>query len=216
MADELVVVVAGGAPPPVDAVRDLPRDAPVIAADGGLENALALGLEPLAAIGDFDSVSPEALEAAAADGVRVVRHPEAKDATDLELALDAALALSPDRIHVLAGDGGRLDHLLAALLLLASPKYASVRIDAVFGRARVHVVRGERVLEGELGDMVSLVAVNGVAEGVTTDGLEYPLVGETLEPGSSRGVSNVFTNDLARVGAERGVLLAIQPGRESP
>ena len=214
MRDELVVVIAGGTPVPEAAARAVPPGTPVIAADGGLDNARRLGLAATIAIGDFDSVSPSALEAAAADGVRIVAHPEAKDATDLELALDAALELRPAAIRVLADDGGRLDHLLAALALLASPKYASARIDAVFGPALVHVIRGERTLDGEPGALVSLVALNGAAEGVTTEGLEYPLRGETLEPGSSRGVSNVFAGHEAQVRVERGVLLAIVPGRE--
>ena len=153
MTEEAVVVVAGGAPPPREAALEVAPGTTVIAADGGLENARVLGLTATTAIGDFDSVSPDALEAAAAAGVELVRHPEAKDATDLELALDAALALDPARIHVLAGDGGRLDHLLAALLLLASPRYGSVPIDASFGPAHVHVVRGERTLAGEPGQL---------------------------------------------------------------
>ncbi len=214
MSDEAVVVVAGGAPPPPEAVLEVPPGTTVIAADGGLDNANALGLTVTTVIGDFDSVSQEALDAAAAAGVELVRHPEAKDATDLELALDAALDLDPERIHVLAGDGGRLDHLLAALLLLASPRYGAVPVDATFGPARVHVVRGERTLAGEPGALLSLVALNGPAEGVTTEGLAYPLVGETLEPGSSRGVSNVFIAETAVVRVERGVLLAIRPGPE--
>jgi thiamine pyrophosphokinase len=188
----------------------------VIAADGGLDNARTLGLVATTVIGDFDSVSPAALEAAAAEGgVRLVRHPEAKDATDLELALDAALELGPSRIHVLAGDGGRLDHLLAALLLLASGRYESVQVEATFGAARVQVVRGEQALEGEPGELVSLLALNGPAEGVTTEGLAFSLAAETLEPGSSRGVSNTFTGRGARVRVERGTLLAIRPGPES-
>jgi thiamine pyrophosphokinase len=215
MTEEVVVVVSGGDPPPRDAVGGLPAGATVIAADGGLENAHALGLETTTAIGDFDSVSGDALAAAVSAGVRLVRHPEAKDATDLELALDAALELDPARIHVLAGDGGRLDHLLAALLLLASPRYDAVPIDGSFGPAVVHVVRGERELAGEPGELISLVALGGAAEGVTTDGLAFPLVGETLEPGSSRGISNVFSAETARLRVERGVLLAVRPGRES-
>jgi thiamine pyrophosphokinase len=59
---------------------------------------------------------------------------------------------------------------------------------------------------------VSLLAVGGPALGVATDGLEYPLRGETLEPGSSRGLSNVFTGAEARIGLADGVLLAIRPG----
>jgi len=82
------------------------------------------------------------------------------------------------------------------------------------GRALVHVIRGERELRGELGELVSLLALHGLAESVRTDGLAYPLAGESLEPGSSRGVSNVFVSDMARVSVERGVLLAIRPGPE--
>ena len=55
---------------------------------------------------------------------------------------------------------------------------------------------------GEPGELVSLLAVNGPAEGVTTEGLAYPLRGETLEPGSTRGVSNVFAAE-ARHRADR-------------
>jgi thiamine pyrophosphokinase len=47
---------------------------------------------------------------------------------------------------------------------------------------------------------------------VTTDGLVYPLSDETLEPGSTRGVSNVFATESARVEVARGVVLAIRPG----
>ncbi len=213
MSDEVVVVVAGGPAPDPEAALAVPLGARVIAADEGLEHAVALGLDVSVAVGDFDSVSPEALAAAERAGVRVERHPAEKDATDLELALDHALVLGARRVLVLAGDGaGRLDHLLAALLLLASPRYESAEIDAVVGAARVHVVRGERTLAGRPGELVTLLAVNGPAHGVTTAGLAYPLRAETLEPGSSRGVSNVLTGERATVTVESGVLLAISEG----
>jgi thiamine pyrophosphokinase len=214
MEDGTVVVVAGGDPPRHDAALGVPLAAPVIAADGGLENATALGLDVTTAIGDFDSVAPDALARAASAGAQVVRHPEAKDATDLELALDAALDLRPERVLVLSGGGGRLDHLLATLLLLASPRYESVQLDAEVGTASVHVIRGERALHGKPGQLVSLLPLHGSAEGVSTQGLEYPLSGERLDPGSSRGVSNVFVAETAVVHVERGVLVAVLPGPE--
>jgi thiamine pyrophosphokinase len=214
VSEEIVVVVSGGEPPDPRAALAVPLGAPVIAADKGLEHALALGLDVTVAVGDFDSASPEAVAVAEAAGVRIQRHPEEKDATDLELALDLAMTMSPARILVLASAGGRLDHLLSAALLLASDRYAGTQIDAFMGEARVHVLRGERELEGEPGELFSLLAVNGPAEGVTTKGLAYPLRGETLEPGSSRGVSNVFAADRARVTVERGVVLAVRPGLE--
>ena len=202
-----VVVVAAGAGP---AVR-VPDASLVVAADGGLDRARALGLDVDLVIGDLDSVSQEALAAAEREGARVVRFPEAKDATDLELALDEAVAQG-SRVLVVASAEGRLDHLLAGLLLLGAERYADVELDALVGHALVHVVRGERSLAGAPGELLTLLAVGGPAEGVTTDGLAYPLVEEKLEPGSSRGVSNVFEGASARVTVARGVLLAIRPG----
>jgi thiamine pyrophosphokinase len=212
--NEVVVVVAGGEAPPADSARMVPSGAGVVAADRGVDHAHALGLEVDLAIGDFDSVSAAELARAEQRGARVERHPEAKDASDLELALEAALELEPERILVLAGVGRRLDHLFSALLLLGSARYAGVEVDAVVGDARVHVVRGARELAGEPGELLSLLPVHGPAEGVVTEGLEYPLADETLEPGSSRGLSNRFTGTEARVSLERGVLLAIRPGTE--
>jgi thiamine pyrophosphokinase len=210
VSNEVVVVVAGGDPPHRDSLRSVPPGAYVIAADRGLDHAQAFGLRVGLAVGDFDSASAAAVVAAEASGVRVEWHPVDKDATDLELALEAAVALEPERVLVVAGGGGRLDHLLSTLLLLGSARYAGVTLDAYLGTARVHVVRDERTLEGKRGDLLSLFALHGAAEGVRTEGLQYPLGGETLEPGSSRGVSNVFAMDLARVTLERGVLLAIR------
>jgi len=210
VSEEIVVVVSGGNPPDPRAVSITPLGAPVVAADKGLEHALSLGLEVTVAAGDFDSASPEAVAVAESTGTRVERHPEEKDATDLELALDAALALEPRRILVLAGDGGRLDHQLATLLLLGSERYAGVQVDALVGEAWVHVIRGSRSIVGSSGELLTLLPV-GRAEGITTDGLVYPLRDEALEAGSSRGVSNVFEANTARVDVERGVLLAVRP-----
>jgi len=200
-----VVVLSGG--PGFVPVADLPAGATVIAADGGAELARMLGLSVDLVVGDMDSISVETL----AKVEHVERHPAEKDATDLELALVAALRLEPERVLVLGGGGGRLDHLFGGLLLLASQAYAGVRVDAQFGAAAVHVVRGERTLQGEPGELISLLAVHGRAKGVATNGLVYPLRSETLEPGSSRGVSNVFAAPEAWIALEEGVLLAVRP-----
>jgi thiamine pyrophosphokinase len=204
-----VVVLAGGLGRPVPVA--LPPGAAVIAADSGAEHALALGLRVDIVVGDLDSISDETLAAVEQMGTRIERHPAAKDASDLELALVAALALEPERILVLGGAGGRLDHLLGELLLLAADVYAGVEVDAQLGAAAAHVVRGERVLVGEPGELISLFAVHGPATGVVTSGLVYPLRAETLEPGSSRGLSNVFAASEVCLSVERGVLLAVRP-----
>jgi thiamine pyrophosphokinase len=206
----IVVIAAGEAHPTLH--ERIPAASRVIAADGGVDTALALGLDVALAVGDFDSVSAGGLAAAQAGGARVERHPAEKDATDLELALDAALDFGPDRVVVVGTDDGRLDHLLGSLLLLGYERYAGVELDALLGPATVHVVRKERMLHGQPGELVSLLPLHGSAEGVVTEGLVYPLHGETLAAGSSRGVSNVFASPTARVALEHGVLIALRPG----
>jgi thiamine pyrophosphokinase len=208
----VIVVSSGGRPQQGPALHDASA---VVAADGGIEHAHALGLRVDVAVGDFDSASAHAVEEARRAGARIERHPAEKNATDLELALEAALAFRPRRILVLGADAGRLDHLLAGVLALTSESLSRVRVDAVLGEARLHVVRGERTLTGEKGELVSLLPVGGPAEGVTTEGLQYELHGETLAPASSRGVSNVFAAEHARISVRRGVLLAIRPGERA-
>jgi thiamine pyrophosphokinase len=213
--DRTVVVVAGGAPLHPDVGDLVAANVCVLAADGGLANALALGLRVDTVIGDLDSASSSDVEEAVSAGARLERHPKDKDATDLELALDAALELAPGRVLVLAGGGGRLDHLFSAFLLLGAQRCADITLDAQLGVALVHVIREERELLGETDELVSLLAVHGPAHGVRTEGLAYPLAGETLEPGSSRGISNRFVGREARVSVERGVVLAVRPGPET-
>ncbi len=202
------VVVAAGDGPPID----VPEGAFVIAADGGLERALSLGLEVAVAIGDFDSAAAESVRAAEQRGTRIVRHPTAKDATDLELALDEAVSLGAERLLVIASDGGRLDHLLGVLLLLGAESYRELEVEAVIGEAAVSVVRGSRTVTGTRGDLLTLLPLHGAAHGVETTGLDYPLRNETLECGSTRGISNIFTTTEATITVASGVLMAIRPG----
>lgn len=209
MSDTAHIVVAAGNGPSV--LRGLPAGALVIAADGGLDRCRAIGLRVDVVVGDLDSASGTALADAERDGIEILRHPARKDATDLELALDEALARGARRVVVVASAEGRLDHLLSSLLILGSDRYAALELDAIVGGARVHVVRGSRTVEGTPGELVTLLALHGPAVGVRTTGLEYPLHGETLEPGSSRGVSNVLTAPTATVTLDSGVLVVVLP-----
>ncbi|MEX2292193.1 MAG: thiamine diphosphokinase [Acidimicrobiales bacterium] len=206
------IVVTGGDALGAVAPGHFRGDVVVVAADSGIDQALSVGLRVDVAVGDFDSVSPAALQAVTAAGAIVESHPSAKDETDLELALDAAMARGARHISVLGGHGGRLDHFLGNALLLASPKYESADLVAEMGAARITVVRREAVLSGAPCDLVTLLAGHGRVTGVTTDGLLYPLDDEDLLPGSTRGLSNEFVSTEAIVRVRGGVLLAVQPG----
>ena len=183
----------------------------VIAADGGARYCLELGITPHLVVGDFDSLDPASMQALEQAGVELARYPERKDFTDLELALQHASQRGADEILILAALGGRWDQTLANLLLPASQALCCARITLVDGAQEIHLLRGGEQLElqGDPGDTVSLIPLKGDAVGVATGGLEYPLAGETLFFGSTRGVSNVLLAEPAWVSLQGGLLLCV-------
>ena len=205
------LVFAGGDPPPTELLADVDRSALVIAADSGLDHALALGFSADVVVGDLDSVTPDALRRARDAGADVEPHPAEKDETDLELALRCAVALGVGRVTVVGGGGGRHDHLLANALVLAHEDYAGLQVDALVGTARLTVIRTRAELRGAPGSLLSLLPLGGAARGIRTEGLRYPLHDEELAPGTTRGVSNEFLAPTAVVSLADGVLLAAQP-----
>ena len=207
----VALVFAGGDPLPHGIDARLPADAFVVAADSGLRFAQMLGRRVDLVVGDFDSVDANDLSAAETAGAVIERHPEAKDATDLELALEAARAHGARRIVAVGGYGGRLDHFLANCLLLAAPRFHDVDVEAWIGDAHVLVVRDRAEITGATGSLCTLLALGGEARGVTTSGLTYPLTDDDLLPGSTRGVSNELTSTVATVSVREGTVLVIQP-----
>lgn len=206
------VVVAGGELTPSD-VALLDGADLMVAADGGAAALDALGGTPHLLVGDLDSIKPAAVARLEAGGTRVERHPSAKDASDAELAIDRAAAAGADRIDVVGALGGpRFDHELATLLLLADPAWSGRDLRIVRGGVTVRALHtGERVeLDGRAGDLVSLLPVAGDAAGVHTQGLRWPLDGETLRMGRSRGLSNEVAEVPASVQLASGTLLVIE------
>jgi thiamine pyrophosphokinase len=209
----VALVLSGGDPIAVSPRVRLPDADLVVAADSGLALAPALGVRVDRIVGDLDSARPELLDEAVAQGATVERHPVAKDATDLELAIESAVRDGARRVTVVGGGGGRVDHFLANILLLASPRWDGVEMDAWWGPhvSVVHGARGARALTGEVGSVLTLLPVGGIARGIVTAGLEYPLAHEDLIPGTTRGVSNVMASATASVELAEGTLLVVQP-----
>ncbi|MDH3606286.1 MAG: thiamine diphosphokinase [Acidimicrobiia bacterium] len=202
-----VLVFAGGEMAPSD--YPVPAADYVIAADSGLDHALAAGVTVNLLVGDLDSISPEGLAAATAGDVSIERHPTDKDATDLELALGAAVRYGAERIVVVGGSGGRIDHLLANAFLLTSPAWADVDVEWLVGPAHILAIREEATIAGSPGDTLTLLAVGEPADGVTTEGLRFELDNDVLLASSTRGVSNVLVESEATIRVHNGVVLAI-------
>jgi thiamine pyrophosphokinase len=206
-----VIVLSGGEPLVADGDFELPDDAYVIAADSGLHHAAILGLNVDLVVGDMDSVEPAALDAAIEGGSATQRHPTDKDHTDLELAIETAVARRPNRILVVGSYAGRLDHLLGAMQLLAATAGRVDEITWTDGQTDVAVCRSGRAvtIRGRAGDRVSLLPGVLDATGISVKGLRWTLDGETLSAGSSRGLSNVLTSDRAVISVAAGLILII-------
>ena len=192
----------------------------VVAADGGVRHAAAFGMTVDRWVGDGDSTDPAELETLAAQGVVIDRVAVDKDESDTELALLAAVAADADQVTILGGLGGvRVDHAIANLALLQHPALedraarlydeAGSRLSLLAGPDD-HGRPGVRELTGRVGDLVSLIPLGESADDVVTDGLRYPLDGETLILGRARGLSNVRTAPTARVTVGSGRLLVIE------
>jgi len=204
------VIFANGEFPDPQAHRGLLRpDDLLIAADGGAAHARAAGATPHVVVGDMDSLPPSLRDELAAAGTRFVTRPAAKDETDLELALLYAVEQGAREILVLAALGGRLDQLVANLLLLAHPALTGATVRLVEGPQSAFLIRDQARIEGQPGDTVSLIPLGGDAHGVTTAGLRWPLHDETLRFGPARGVSNVLLGREARVTVREGVVVCV-------
>lgn len=183
----------------------------IIAVDGGLRHCLRLGVRADLLVGDLDSVPAELVETATAAGTEVRSFPVDKDQTDLELALGIALERGASSVNVLGLFGGRVDHEIANIALLALRRWAEAgcRVWSDDGHRSAWVVRDHLELALAAGTTVSLIPWAGDAVGVNAAGLKWPLHGATLTVGSPRGVSNVTVRGTQTVSVERGVLLVV-------
>jgi thiamine pyrophosphokinase len=210
------IVVAGGDAAPEDATH-LQSAGMVIAADSGAHWLESCAVLPDLVIGDMDSIEPALLERLTTAGVAVERYPADKDASDVELALSRAAAGGADEVVILGGlRGERLDHELANLLLLLDRRWEGIDLRVTRGDTTAQALSGgyRRELDGVAGDLVTLLPVGGDATGVHTEGLRYPLAGETLQFGRSRGLSNEVEHAPASVSLEGGTLLIIETRKE--
>jgi thiamine pyrophosphokinase len=181
----------------------------IVAVDAGYRHLAALNLKPDLVIGDLDSLSEPDLQIIQAQKIPIQRFPPAKDETDLELAIDAALAHACNTIRIACANGGRLDQSLANIALLFRPDLADIDVRLEDGETEVFLIRSEAIITGSPGDTISLLPAEDRAGGVVTDGLIYPLHSETLWHFQTRGISNVMQSSQARIQVRDGILVCV-------
>ncbi|MCE1246969.1 MAG: thiamine diphosphokinase [Firmicutes bacterium] len=203
-----VLIIAGGLiSDKTDLKVFLNDDLYVIAADRGAENAVIMDIMPDLIIGDMDSVKPEILNYFESRGTVVKRFPVHKDKSDLELAFDEAQSMEPDEVIVIGYAGARTDHFLFNIMVYLN--YADMNIRFVDGFEEMIPAKMKMEITGHKDATVSIIPLTPVLEDVTIEGFRYPLNGENLFMGSTRGLSNVLTDPPGKISFKSGNALLV-------
>lgn len=201
------LVITGGAGPGVETLRRWSASAgKIVAADSGLERALAAGVEPDLVVGDMDSLRDRGLLSRfSADRVR--SFDREKDDTDTEIALEILYDEGYDEVVLAGGGGGRLDHLAGILALFDRDRHPTLWLTG-----RDEVVAVDDVLErsGLVGRIVSFFPAGNAVCHMRSEGLKWPLDGLEWRRGDV-GISNEVVSDPLRVEMESGRLIMVRP-----
>ena len=181
----------------------------VICANGGSKIAYQQHIVPNLVIGDLDSLTKELRSFLLKHRVPFRKHPPEKDETDTELAIMYALKYHFCPIILYGLLGSRLDHLTANLFLVAALTKKGVKIEIVENRQTITFIKNQMTLTGKIGDLLSLVPFSEDCKDVTTCGLQFSLKKETLPVGTTRGISNVFTQNMVTVTLKAGLLMIV-------
>ncbi|MBI1171876.1 thiamine diphosphokinase [bacterium] len=172
----------------------------LVAADGGADRLLALGAEPEAVIGDFDSISKVAQRRLAG---RLFPIPE-QATTDFDKALRS---ISAPFVLGLGFAGQRLDHGLAVLNGLAS--HPAKRCLILSGTDVTFLAPCDLTLRLRVGSRLSLFPL-GAVEG-ESEGLRWPLGGLKFAPAGVIGTSNEVSAPQVRLRFSAPLMLVILP-----
>ncbi|MCB9129007.1 MAG: thiamine diphosphokinase [Ardenticatenales bacterium] len=204
------VLFANGDLPRPDIARALLRPTDlIVAANGGSRHCHRFGIVPTLLVGDADSLPRDVKAWLVANEVPQRRFDADKEATDLELAVDAAQEMGVGELLLLGLAGGRVDHMLANFALLAQAPQRNLAMTAVVGRQRIIPIWTSQRVVGRVGDTLSLIPWGSDIQGVHTKGLRWNLRGESLFFAGSRGVSNRLTEESAEISLKSGLLLVI-------
>ena len=178
----------------------------IFAADGGARHCLKLGIVPDAVITNLET-----------SGSILLRYPEDKNETDLELALNYAMDVGATVVTCYGLLGGRWDMSFANILILASPRYQGIRFQIIDTYTDIYLLRGGETLnlEGKPGQTVSVIPLGTGIHGVTYQGLTWPLKKASLDFGSTRGVSNRLSGPSAQIHLDSGVILIFHFSRST-
>ena len=206
-----VLIVSGGDPPAKSLyeriIRDFTPDK-IIAVDSGANVLYEYKTIPDYIIGDFDSIDPKVLTHYESCS-NIIRSPIEKDETDTELAIRKAVELNVREIIILGATGSRLDHTLGNIFLLKKVQGYGIACVLVDDEQEISLMNNKKEFFSMQGKTVSLISLTDKTTDIRTEGFYYPLKGEVLTFGETRGISNIINEEYASVKISMGELLVV-------
>lgn len=191
----------------------------IVGCDGGSNFLESVGIKPDVIIGDLDSLNniPKSvlskMDSAPFEiidnGVKYVVYPTDKDKLDSELAIEYCLNEKVDEIVCYGILGDRLDHILGNVFLLTKLKYKNTKLKFVDQNQETYIGQGATTIKGSVGDLVSLIPIDGKAEVTKSDGFKYDPSKYEMSTESNLGISNELTKTEAKLEIKKGRFLVI-------
>ena len=175
----------------------------VICADSGYLSAKKAGITPDVFVGDFDSVAKNEVKAS-----KIVELYPIKDMTDTQEAVDIAIEGGAKEITILGALGGRIDHTLANIHLLKYAKEKGATAEILDNDSYITTVDKTLEIKAKKGFCLSLIPLTD-CEGVSISGVFYPLENAEMPVGNPYGISNEFTDPVAKISVRSGDLLVM-------
>lgn len=203
--NDCVIFTGGELDSPERLDKSIWKNAFVIAADSGYRYAEMLGIIPDLAMGDYDSLGYVPKNCG-----EVMTFPKEKDDSDLMLAIREALKRGYKNITVIGALGGRFDHTFSNIQCLGfiAKHGASGRIISADELIALNGP-GEYSVRRDDSRSLSLFAYTETVSGLTVSGVKYPLENSEITSFFPIGLSNVITEDYARISFKSGLLLMI-------
>lgn len=178
----------------------------IVCADGGADILYEMDLMPHVIIGDLDSISPAALQYFSQQKVEIIKYPRNKDYTDTQLAIAYAEQKGAEELIFLGTLGKRLDHSLSNLFSSMDLVHKGKKLTHFSPECNVYVFSGQLKISGNIGDVISVLALTDLCEGVYESGVAYPLEDVKLEINKPYAVSNHLIAEQATLKVGKGIL----------
>lgn len=200
------LILANGSYGPLEAYRHQLEAEIILCADGGANYAYLLNIIPDYIIGDMDSIKAEVRDYYSQKQVVFKKFPRQKDFTDTQLVIGLADELGATEIVLFGTLGDRLDHTLSNLYSSMDVCKKGKRVMHYSPELTIHIVADKLNLQGEIGDLVSVLALTDQVVGLTERGFKYPLENVILEKTNPFAVSNSLVANQGEIELKDGII----------